>query len=105
MQVIATFSYAFVAALFYKNHRTKKTALVGMLIGTVCMSAVMLLWNYLLTPIYMGAPRSAIVPLLIPAILPFNICKGILNTTITMLIYKPLVTALRKSGLLPKRSD
>ena len=64
------------------------------------MVLVMLLWNYLITPIYMGYPREAVVDLLIPAFLPFNLIKGGLNTTITMIIYKPVVTALRHAHLI-----
>jgi len=65
------------------------------------MVAVMMLWNYLIAPIYMGYPREAVVELLIPAFLPFNVIKGGLNAAITMLLYKPVVTALRRSHLIP----
>jgi len=67
----------------------------------------MLLWNYLITPIYMGMDREEIVvPMLIPVFLPFNLGKYILNAALTMLIYKPIVTALRKANLLaPSSSD
>lgn len=50
------------------------------------------------TPLYMGYPREAVVELLLPAFLPFNLLKGGLNASITFLLYKPIVTALRKSG-------
>ena len=62
------------------------------------IKSVMLLWNYLVTPLYMGYPREAVVELLLPAFLPFNLLKGGLNASITFLLYKPIVTALRKSG-------
>ena len=52
----------------------------------------MTLWNYLIAPIYMGYPREAIVELLIPAFIPFNLIKGGMNAAITMLLYKPVVT-------------
>ena len=58
----------------------------------------MMLWNYLVTPIYMGYPREAVAKLLLPVFLPFNLLKSVLNAAITFLLYKPVVTALRKSG-------
>ena len=64
----------------------------------------MMLWNYLIAPLYMGYPREAVVELLIPAFLPFNLIKGGLNAAITMLLYKPVVTALRRSNLIPDTS-
>ena len=63
-----------------------------------------MLWNYLIAPLYMGYPREAVVELLIPAFLPFNLIKGGLNAAITMLLYKPVVTALRRSNLIPDTS-
>lgn len=77
-------------------------AVAGLITGTLVMTVVMVLWNYLITPIYMGYPREAVVDLLLPAIVPFNLLKGAINTSLTLLLYKPLVTALRKSHLLVK---
>ena len=64
------------------------------------MVVVMLLWNYLITPIYMGYPREAVAALLPTAFLPFNLFKGCLNAAITLLLYKPVVTALRIASLI-----
>lgn len=43
--------------------------------------------------------------MLVPVFLPFNLGKYILNAAITMLIYKPIVTALRKANLLAPSSN
>lgn len=69
------------------------------------MTIIMLLWNYLITPIYMGYPREAVAELLLPAFLPFNLLKGGLNTALTLLIYKPIVQALRKANLVEVPQD
>ena len=39
--------------------------------------------------------------MLLPVFLPFNLLKTALNSTLTMLLYKPVVSALRASRLLP----
>ena len=42
--------------------------------------------------------------LLLPAFLPFNVIKSGLNAAITMILYKPVVTVLRRSDLIgPER--
>ncbi len=41
-----------------------------------------------------------VVKLLLPAFPPFNLIKGGLNTAITMLLYKPVITTLRHSNLI-----
>ena len=100
MNVISSCSFACTAALCYRKKRTPSGAAVGLLCGWGCMVAVMLLWNYLIAPLYLGYPREAVADLLLPVFLPFNLIKGGLNAAITMLLYRPVVTALRRSHLL-----
>lgn len=101
MNLVSTCSFACTAAIIYKKNHTLKGAIIGLLCGVVAMVVVMLLWNYLLTPIYMGYPREAVAAMLPTTFLPFNLIKGGLNAAITMLLYKPVVTTLRKAGLAP----
>jgi len=100
MNLLASCAFACTAAIIYKKKHTLTGAIIGLTAGTLCMTAIMLLWNYLITPIYMGYPREAVAAMLIPIFLPFNLIKGAINAGITMLLYKPIVTALRKSGLI-----
>ena len=101
MNVISTCSFACIAAAVYKKHRSQTGALVGLLAGSGAMIVVMLLWNWLLTPLYMGVPRSTVVQMLLPVFLPFNVLKAGLNSALTLLIYKPVSRGLRKARLLP----
>lgn len=102
MNVISTCSFACTAALVYKLRKSIKGAIWGLAIGTVVMCGMMLMWNYLITPLYMNVPRQQVAGMLLPAILPFNLLKGCLNSVITLLIYKPVVRALRRAGLISK---
>ena len=100
MNVIASCAFACPAAFLYKKKHSLPGAIIGLLSGWVCMTGAMLLWNYLITPYYMGVSRDEVVKLLLPAFLPFNLIKGGLNAAITMLLYKPVVTVLRRSHLI-----
>jgi riboflavin transporter FmnP len=102
MNVISTCSFACTAAFIYKKKRTLSGAVVGLSIGAACAVAVMMLWNYLITPLYMGFPREAVVELLLPAFLPFNLLKAGLNAALTFLLYRPVVSALKSTGLIDK---
>lgn len=104
MNIVSSCSFACTAAVVYKKHRSLKGALAGLALGSAVMVVLMLLWNYLITPIYMGYPREAVVQLLLPAFLPFNLLKAGLNAGITFFLYKPVAGALRKSGLLERES-
>ena len=101
MNFLSTCTYACTAAIIYRRKHTQKGAIAALAVGTVVMTLTMLLWNYLITPLYMtGTSRSDIAGMLIPVFLPFNRIKAGLNSAITLLLYKPLVTGLRKAGLL-----
>ena len=104
MNVISTCTFACVAARIYKRDHTRKGAFLGLGIGTVCSVLSMLLWNYIVTPIYFGMPREAVVSILIPGILPFNLLKCGLNTGLTLFLYKPIVGVFRRTSLVEHSS-
>lgn len=106
MNALSTCSFCCTASWIYKKNRTKKGAVIGLSAGLVVMVAVMLLWNYLITPLYMTVngelvTREQVAAMLPTVFLPFNLAKGGMNMAATLLLYKPVVTALRKSGLVP----
>ena len=94
------------AALIYQRNKTRKNAIIGMAVGTVCMVIAGVLTNkWIMLPFYMGAfhmdmdgiLRYANVAgidsewkLLLLITGPFNLLKGVVLSVITGLIYKPL---------------
>lgn len=99
MNVISTCSFACVAAAIYKKNRSKKGAIIGLVSGVVVMTICMTIWNYIVTPIYYNMEREMVVSLWLPGIVLFNILKATLNAGITLLLYKSVVTILRKTHL------
>lgn len=102
MNMLATCAFCCTAAFVYKKLHTKKGAVIGLTLGVVCLTIVMLLWNYLITPIYMHMDRALVAAMLPTVFLPFNLVKGGLNMALILLLYKPVVTALRKAKLVPE---
>jgi len=105
MNVISTLAFVFPASMIYHHKRTLKSAAIGLSVGAIAMTAVMLAWNYILTPIYMGYPRAAVAEMLLPVFLPFNLLKGLMNAAFTMLLYKPVSTTLRRSRLIAPEGE
>lgn len=114
MNLLSTCSFACTAAFSYKKNRSLSGAIWGLVFGSMAMIATMMLWNWLISPYYMfqiqspedlTAARNAVEALLLPAFLPFNVLKAGLNSLLVMAIYKPLVTALRRVGLLDQRPE
>ncbi|MBR5343569.1 MAG: ECF transporter S component [Oscillospiraceae bacterium] len=99
MNVVSTCAFAVPAALIYRRFHSQKGAIAGLTLGVLVMAGMMVLWNYIITPFYMGVDRSVVAGMLATVFLPFNLVKGGLNAAITLLLYKPVVTALRKAKL------
>ncbi len=100
MNFVSTATFCGVASLFYYKKRTFSRAFFGLFMGTICLTLVMLLWNYYITPIYMKIPREAVASMLPTVFLPFNLIKGLINSALILILYRPLVDAIRRMGLL-----
>lgn len=103
MNILSSCGFAFTAALIYKKIRTIQGAIIGLVSGIFVATVAMLMWNYFITPLYMGVPRHAVAEMLIPTFLPFNLFKNTVNAVLTLLIYKPVVRGLRKANILSNR--
>lgn len=99
MNLLSSCAFACVAAAVYKRRHTMGGAIAGLALGSAAMIGTMLLWNYLITPLYMGVDRGQVAVMLVPVFLPFNALKAGLNSAFILALYKPLVTALRRTGL------
>ena len=99
MNFLSSAAFLWPATALYKRRHILRGAAVGLVVSVLLMTALMLLWNYFITPYYMGYPREAVAAMLIPYFLPFNLVKGAINAALTMLVYKPVSRALKKSGL------
>lgn len=104
MNVLASSAFACTASIIYHRNRKMKGAVLGLVAGVLVMTAVMILWNWLITPLYMGVPREVVEGMLLPVFLPFNLIKGGINATLSMLLYKPIVGALRRAKLIEESS-
>ncbi|WMJ76248.1 MULTISPECIES: ECF transporter S component [unclassified Sedimentibacter] len=107
-------SFIIPAGCIYKHKKSFGTAIIAMLAGTLTLAAVGSLINYyVLLPVYAkiyGAPIQAFVnmgnllnpaitdlkTLVLYAVVPFNIFKGVVISSITLLIYKKVSPILHK---------
>ena len=100
MNFVSSSVFAFTAAFIYSKWKTLNGAIVGIYSSVIATTAVMMLMNLLVTPIYMGVDRQVVNDMLPSVLLPFNLAKSLMNGAIALLIYKPLVVALRRARLL-----
>lgn len=98
MNILSSGVFALVCGLVYKFKRSFSGAILASGLTVVSVTGVMLLANIFITPLYFQMPTQAVIDMLPTVLLPFNLCKAVLNASIMLLVYKPFTTALKKSG-------
>lgn len=101
------------AAIIYKKNKTRKSAIIGLAIGTIIMAIVSGLFNaFVLLPLYAKAmmPMQTLISMgtkvnhnitslttfILYAVVPFNIIKGGIVSIITVILYKFISPVLEK---------
>jgi len=105
MNIFSSAAFVLPAAFVYSRKHSLKAAIIGLAMGCVSAVIVMMAWNCVITPAYMGMPFEQLKGMLLPVFLPFNAIKSVINAALTMLIYKPVSRALVRARLLPKRDS
>ncbi len=108
-------SFVFVAAVIYHKNKTKKSALIGLALGTIAMTVVGAVFNYyILIPLYAtmyggmesiigmsaegNSAISSLAGIIIIGITPFNILKGLVVSVITFASYKKVAPLINKEN-------
>ncbi|MGL5972953.1 MAG: ECF transporter S component [Oscillospiraceae bacterium] len=92
MHIFATGTYVIVFGILSKK---MKNLYLSCTICTLCMTLSMVIWNIVFTPFFLGTPISAVLSIMVPAIIPFNIIKAGLNSIISIFIYKSLKNKIK----------
>ena len=99
MNFISSATFALACGTVYKFKRTFSGAIISVVTAVITVTAVMMVANIFITPFYMGVGRGDVIALIPTMLLPFNLAKAIINATSLLLIYKPVTSALKRTGL------
>ncbi|MBQ8540457.1 MAG: ECF transporter S component [Clostridia bacterium] len=90
--------FVFVCGMIYQYNKTKKGAVISLLVATVVMAGASILTNlFIMLPLYMPAVSFADkLSLTLSVIAPFNLVRGAALSVITMLIYKKISTLIKR---------
>ena len=91
-------SFVVPASLIYHRNKTKKSAIIGMIVGTISIIIVGILANiYILLPLFnMHLSGAELRSYIFVGLIPLNGIKGILNSVVTLILYKKLSTTIFK---------
>lgn len=102
MNFISTATLSVVASLIYRYKRSLVGAISALLAGAAATVGVMMLFNLLITPYYMGVSVEAVKALIPTLLLPFNTVKACINVGFVLLFYKPISGVMQRMKLIEK---
>ena len=88
MNILVVVGFVLPAALVYARARTARFAIIGLSLGVIGALAAAVGGNLVLTPAYMGVPLQAVIDMLVPILIPFNLIKAVLNSILTFVVFK-----------------
>ena len=100
MNALSSISFCLTVGLIYRYKKSFMGAVVGLVSGVFTVTAVMVLANLLITPLYMGVKTADVAAMIPTVLLPFNLVKAVLNAAIVLLLYKPLSKILKRIGFI-----
>ncbi len=99
MNFISSGAFALTCGLIYKFKRDFTGAIISAVASVVSVTGIMMLANIFITPFYMGATTQDVINMIPTLLLPFNLCKALINAALLLIIYKPITTSLKKAKL------
>ena len=67
---------------------TYKGAVIGLALGVIAATALSMVANLTIGVWFWYGSADVILPLMLPAVLPFNLIKTVLNSVLTLVVYK-----------------
>jgi len=96
MHIFAATALVGIAAAIYSRKKTSKMAIIGLICGSIAMTAIMIPLNLIFYPLFTGIPVSDVIKLIVPVLLPFNLMKAGINSVVVLLVYKSVGKLLRR---------
>lgn len=90
MNILVVIGFVMPASLVYQHGRTLPRAIIGLIASVVCAVIMAIVGNLVITPAYLGVPMDAVIAMILPILVPFNLAKGIINAVLTLAVYKSI---------------
>ena len=113
MNFVSSAVFTLTASLIYKKLKTINGAIIAFVAAIISTTGIMLLLNTFVTPVYLTSPlvgmpketaKSMVMDLLPKVLLPFNFAKSLLNASVAIMLYKPILAALSKAKIVKTKS-
>jgi len=102
MHFIASSALVLVSSLIYRKKKTILSLVIGLILGTLAMVAVMIPLNLIFIPPLVemttgfAITTKDVAAMIVPTIIPFNLIKAGINSAITFAVFTPISHVLKK---------
>lgn len=90
MNILTVTCFVLPAAIMYSKKRTYPIAIAGLVLSIITATIGAIVGNLIVTPMWLGVPLDAVIAMIIPILIPFNLVKGLINAVLTLIIYKSI---------------
>lgn len=90
MNILTVTCFVLPAAIMYSKKRTYPIAIAGLVLSIIAATIGAIVGNLIVTPMWLGVPLDAVIAMIIPILIPFNLVKGLINVVLTLIIYKSI---------------
>ena len=96
MTIITIICWVVPASLIFRIKRSRVSAVIGLAVGCVFAVLGAIGGNLLITPVYLGVSVTYVENLIVPALLPFNVLKMLLNGILVFALFKPVIKLIER---------
>lgn len=96
MHIFATSILVIVSGLIYKHFNSIIGLIVTLIVGVIAWVVGMVIFNIIFTPIFLGTPRQAVIEMIVPITIPFNVIKAGANSVAGAILYLSLSPILSR---------
>ncbi len=97
MHFVSTSAFCLTVGAFYRKRPTMKSAVLGMIVGVLGTTLLMIPLNIFITPLFSaGTTPADVAAQILSVIIPFNLIKFSLNAVISFLLWRSLKMLLEK---------
>lgn len=97
MSIIVAIVFILPAAAIYSRKKDMKSAIIGLVVATVCLIVGVSAANLVIDPMFYGMPFDVVAGLILPAIVPFNLIKGVVISVLSIIVFKSIKGILLNS--------
>lgn len=81
--------------IFQINNNSKGKLVVSLVVAVLASTVMAVVANLVVTPAYTGVSVEAVMAMIVPIIIPFNLIKFSINSAIAGILFFPLRTAIK----------